>query len=168
MTISKKMADALNEQVKNELYSANLYLSMAIDFDEGGLSGFADFYYAQAKEEEMHGQKIIKYLLDVGGRPVVPEIPKPPEKFEGGIDILKKSLEHEKKVTGMIRNLVKISRDEDDYPTENFLQWYVSEQVEEEASFSEILSLAEKAGEDNLFLIQAQLKRSEGGRESGE
>ena len=159
MTISKNLAKAINEQVKNEMYSANLYLAMAVNFDAMSLSGFADFMYKQAKEEETHAMKFLKYLLDVGETPVISAIPEPTNKFSGGIAMIKASLAHEKKVTAMINNLVEIAEKEKDRASFQFLQWYVSEQVEEESTFENMLKLCEKAGEDKLFLVQGLVKR---------
>lgn len=159
--ISKAMEDKLNEQIKNEMYSANIYMAMAINFDDMGLKGFSDFMYKQAKEEQEHAEKFMKYMLDVGSKPRMSAIPEPKNDYSGGTEMISAALDHEKKVSAMINDLVRLAREENDYATQNMLQWFVEEQVEEEASFDEILKLCEKAGDDKLFMVQAMLKRSD-------
>jgi ferritin len=159
MGISKKLKAAIDEQIKNELWSANIYVAMAIHFDEMSLDGFANWLYTQAKEEEFHAMKFVRYLLDVGEKPFIKGIPEVKNDFKSAKEAFEYALEHEKKVTAMINNLVDISEEDKDRAAFQFLQWYVDEQVEEEASFGKVLALVKQAGEDKLFMVQQQLTR---------
>ena len=159
MGISKELKGAIDEQIKNELYSANLYVAMAIHFDTQSLDGFANWLYVQAKEEEFHAMKFARYLLNSGEKPEMMEIPKPKTEFSSAKELFEYALEHEKKVTAMINNLVDIAEKDKDRASFQFLQWYIDEQVEEEASFGKVLDLVTQAKEDHLFLVQQQLSR---------
>jgi len=161
MLIGKKMQDAMNEQVKNELYSANLYLAMAIHFENEGLMVFADWFYKQAKEEEEHAMKFIKYITETGGKAIVPEIPKPKNEFNSAEEITQMALEHEMKVTEMINKLVELAKSENDNSALQFLQWFVAEQVEEVANADQLLKIVQRAGEKNLLQAQNFITRGE-------
>jgi ferritin len=159
MGLSKEMGASIDAQIGREMESANIYLAMAIEFEGMGLGGFADFMYKQAREEEEHAMKFIKYSLEAGAKPEVQALPKPNSDYKSGIAMIEAALNHEKFITKNIHDLVRQARKEGDLATENFLQWYVSEQVEEEATFDGILKMCEMAGEDKLFMVQGQLKR---------
>jgi ferritin len=160
MGISKKLKEAVDEQIKNEIYSANLYVSMAIHFDTMSLDGFAKWFYTQAKEEEFHAMKFVRFLLDRGEKPIIKDIPEPKNDFKSAEDVLSYALEHEKKVTKLINDLVDIAEEDNDRASFQFLQWYIDEQVEEEASFGKVLDLVKQAGEEHLFMIQSTIQRS--------
>ncbi len=130
--ISKKMQDMLNEQMKNEFFSAYFYLSMAAWFTSKNLNGFANWFTVQAQEERDHATMIMDYILRVGGNVEFRAIEAPSADFKSPMDIFEKTLEHEQKVTGMINDLMGTAMDERDFKTQQFLQWYVNEQVEEE------------------------------------
>ncbi len=159
MAISKRLKEAINEQIKSELYSANLYVAMAVHFDSMSLDGFAKWFYTQAKEEEYHAMKFVRYLLDVGEKPVIKGIPEPKNDYNSAKELFEYALEHEKKVTSLINNLVDIAEKDGDRASFQFLQWYIDEQVEEEASFGKVLDLVKQAGEKQLFMVQSSLKR---------
>ncbi len=157
--LSKKMEEALNKQINAELYSSYLYLSMAAYFDSINLNGFAQWMKVQAKEEVEHAMKIYKYVYDRGGVVSLESIDKPPVKWDSPLDVFENSFKHEQKVSEMINNLVKIARDENDYATENFLQWFVQEQVEEEASADEIVQKLKyiEGSKNAIFMLDSKL-----------
>jgi len=138
--ISKKLEDALNEQINREFYSAYLYLGMAAHFESEGLKGFAGWMRVQAGEEQEHAMKIYDYLFSVDGSPVLKAIKevethyaKPP------VEIIQDVLKHEQFVTASINSLYELALAEKDYKTQNFLQWFITEQVEEEENDRDIL-----------------------------
>lgn len=132
MKITKKVEDALNKQVNAEFYAAYLYLSMSAHLTSKGLSGMANWYHVQAKEEVEHAMKIYNYINERLGTVVLQPIEAVPTTFDSIMTIFKASLEHEEKVTKMIYNLVDIAAGEKDLATQEFLNWFVKEQVEEE------------------------------------
>lgn len=157
--ISKKMEEALNEQIKEEFYSASYYLAISAWANSRDFNGTAHFFLLQTQEEAGHAMKLFQYLFDVGGRAVVPGIEKPPVEFENLGDAFRKTLEHEQHITSSIHKLVALAREEHDYATENFLQWYVNEQVEEEANMNKILAQLKMVGTDSrgIFLLDREL-----------
>ncbi|MFQ5952204.1 MAG: ferritin [Candidatus Omnitrophota bacterium] len=157
--ISQKMQNSLNDQLTNELYSAYLYLSMAAYAFSIGLPGFARWFRVQASEEEGHAMKFFDYINEQGGRVTLKAIKEPPKNFKSAVDLFEKTLEHEKKVTATINKLVKQARSENDYATETFLQWFVTEQIEEEANDTDILQKMNLAGKSGgaLLLLDIQL-----------
>ncbi len=157
--ITDKMAAALNKQINAEWYSAYLYQSMSAYATAQGLSGAANWLSCQAKEEMTHGMKIYDYLNSVGARVVLTAIDQPPTDFESVRDVFEQTLAHEKKVTALINGLANLARDERDHATEIFLQWFVTEQVEEEENANDILSHLKLAGSEGggLFMIDKEL-----------
>ena len=151
--LSKKMVKSLNYQINRELYSAYLYLSMASYADAEGLNGFANWFKIQAKEEEFHAEKMYNYVNQQGERVLVDAIEKPETDFSSMLDLFEKTLKHEKVVTSLINGLVKLAREENDYATESFLQWYVTEQVEEEANPAEMIQKINFIGKDGRGLL---------------
>jgi ferritin len=146
--LSKKMADSLNVQINREMYSAYLYLGMASYASTIGLNGFANWFNIQVKEELTHAEKLYNYVIQQGSRVALDEIEKPPQDFTSPRDLFNRTLEHEKKVTGMIDDLVTLADEKNDNKTKKFLRWFVDEQVEEEEHASEVLGKVESAGED--------------------
>ncbi len=138
--VSEKIAQLINEQIAHEQYAAQYYLSMSAWFSAKDLDGIANYFRVQSKEELMHAEKMFDYLNDVGGEIILGEIAKPPHQFENATDIFEKALEHEKKVTKSIFNIVKNANDEGDFATTSFMQWFINEQVEEEASASQYVT----------------------------
>ncbi len=157
--ISEKIARMLNEQITKEQYAAQYYLSMSAWFHARDLEGIANYFRVQSKEELMHGDKIFDYLLDVGHQVVMGAVGKPPHEFENEQDVFEKALEHEKLVTRSIFDIVKAATEEGDFATTSFLQWFINEQVEEEASASLLVSKVHRV-KDNmsaLFLFDQEL-----------
>ncbi|MBC7109727.1 MAG: ferritin [Archaeoglobi archaeon] len=151
--MNEKVLNALNRQINAELYSAYLYLSMAAYFGFEGLKGFANWMRVQAQEELMHAMKIFDYVNERGGRVKLEAIEAPPSEWRNPLEVFESVLSHEKKVTSMINGLVELSMEEKDHATYNFLQWFVAEQVEEEASADEIRRQLELIGDDRRALL---------------
>ncbi|MGD2039768.1 MAG: ferritin [Anaerolineae bacterium] len=159
MELSKKMQDALNEQIKEELASAYIYLSMAAYCESINLGGFANWMEAQAGEEQEHAMKFYNFIHDRGGRVKLLALPQPPTEFEGPTDVFEKTLEHEQYITGCIHDLYALAVEENDYASLGILQWFVDEQVEEEKTAGDILELLKKIGDkgQGLFMLDRQL-----------
>lgn len=158
--LSKKMEDALNKQVNAELWSAYLYLAMSAYFKNKNLNGFANWMRVQYQEETTHALKIFDFINERGGNAKLEAIAKVEQTWKDPITIFEVTLAHEKKVTSLINNLVDISLQEKDHATGNMLQWFVAEQVEEEANAEEILQqlkMINGKGE-GLFMIDKELK----------
>jgi len=157
--ISKKMEKALNEQVNAELYSAYLYLSMEAYFKSLNLNGFATWMRVQTQEEIAHAMKIYGFIDERGGRITLKAIDGPQTKWDSPLALFKDVYKHEQKVTGMINNLVNLAIEEKDHATNTFLQWFVNEQVEEEASADQVvqqLKMMEKAP-GGMFMLDREL-----------
>jgi len=161
--LSKTMEDALNRQVNREFYSSYLYLSMSAYFETVSLRGFAKWMRVQAKEERMHGEKIYDYIISRGGRVTLSEIEAPKNKWASAGKVFEESYAHEQKVTAMIHNLVELAAKEKDYASLKMLQWFVKEQVEEEANASDILSQIKIVGDipGHLFYLDHRLAKRE-------
>jgi ferritin len=157
--ISKKMSKALAKQINAEMYSAYLYLSMSAHCTHANLNGAAKWLMAQAGEEMTHARKFYDYLNSQGERVVLEAIGKPPSEFESLKDVFEAVLTHERKVTGMIGKLADLAASENDHATGIFMQWFVTEQVEEEESAGEVLARLELAGDAKgaLFMIDREL-----------
>ncbi len=159
--ITKKIEEALNKQVNAELYSAYLYLSMSAWCEQKNFKGFANWLRVQYQEETAHALKIFDYVLERGGTIVLDKIDNPPHNWNNIIDVFEQVLNHEKYVTSIINNLVNIAIEEKDYATNNMLQWFVNEQVEEEASATEILEQLKSFDGKGapLFFMDKELKQ---------
>ena len=157
--LSKKIEDALNKQVELEASSSQYYLAMASWTEINGFVGATDFLYTHSDEERAHMLKLIRFINERGGHGVVPSLKQPPEKFKSLQDVFKLILEHEVEVSAEINNLVDICLTEKDYTTHNFLQWYVSEQIEEEALARTVLDKLNLIGGDKggLYLFDRDL-----------
>jgi len=137
--ISEKLLSAINEQIKNELYSAYLYLAMSAQFEAESLPGFARWTRLQAVEETEHALKLFDFVNDRGGRVELLAIDKPPKEFGTPLEVFKEIYAHEQKVTALIHNLYEIALEEKDYPAQVMLHWFIEEQVEEEMNSSLIV-----------------------------
>lgn len=157
--LSKKIQNALNQQITFELNSAHLYLSMAAHFFAANLPGFAHWMSVQSKEEAEHAMKIFRYINERGGRVVLEGVDKPPSNFKSPLDVMKQVLEHEKKVTGTIHALYELALAENDYPAQVMLQWFIQEQVEEEKTSSDIIEQLKMIGDAPaaLLIMERQL-----------
>jgi len=151
--ISKTMQDAFNEQIKNEVYSAHLYLAMSAWFEAKELPGFAKWMRAQYIEELTHANKMFDYVVDRDGLVTVPAIAQPPAEFASALDIYEKTLEHERHVTELINNLYRKAAAENDYESMTYLQWFLNEQVEEEKNALHIVEQLKAIGNMQGLLI---------------
>lgn len=159
--LNKNVQDAINEQIKNELYSGYLYLAMSAYCEAESLPGMAHWMRAQALEEQEHALKLYGYVVEKGGRVLLEAIDKPPAEFDGPLDVFQQTLAHEQKVTGLIDDLYALAIAEKDYATQIFLQWFVSEQVEEEAHATEIVDLLTAIGDHAQGLIMLDRRLAE-------
>jgi ferritin len=141
--ISNAMQTAINEQINKEFFSSYLYLSMAAYFETKNLPGFAQWMYVQADEEHGHGMKLFKHLLERGGKAQLTGITGPQIDWKTSLDVFKHVQEHEAAVTASINNLYELALSEKDYPAQMLLQWFITEQVEEEKNAADIVQQLE-------------------------
>ncbi len=163
--ISKKMQDALNSQVNAELYSAYLYLAMETYFQSINLPGFANWMRVQSQEELSHAMKIYDFINDCGGRAKLDAIDKPTGEWKSALDVFEAVYKHEQKVTGLINKVVDLAIKENDHATNNFLQWFVTEQVEEEKNASDIVAKLKmlKGATQAVYMLDRELGQRKGG-----
>ena len=152
MIINKRTAEAMNDQIQSEFHASTQYVAMAIYFDEQGLPDLAQFFYRQAEEERMHAMKFVHFLLETGAKPLIPAVPEVRNAFDDAADAVQTALNQELTVTDQINNLVRIAMEENDFTSNNFLQWYVQEQVEEVDTFNTLLQTIEHAAGNMLFV----------------
>jgi ferritin len=159
--LSKKLQKAMNEQIKHEMYSAYLYLSMAAYFEAGNLPGMAHWMKLQFGEEQGHALKFFDFVNERGGRVELQAIEQPPVEHKGVMPIFAAVLEHERKVTGLIHKLYEVALAEKDYAAQVMLQWFISEQVEEEKHATQIVETLKMVGEKGqaLVMLDHQLGR---------
>jgi len=162
--ISEKIVKAFNEQIKHELESSYLYLSMAAYFHAEGYDGMAQWMKAQAQEEEMHAMKFFDHLRGRDGRVELYALAQPQKEWASPLEAFKAAYEHEKFITSKIDELVKLAQEEEDYPASIMLQWFVEEQVEEETSTSEIVKMLERIGDAGHAVVM--LDRELGNRQA--
>ncbi len=144
--ISKKLEKAINEQINKELYSEYLYMAMAAYLDANDLDGFANFFKVQGDEERFHAMKFYNYLNERGGRVILKQIDKPAHEFDSAVDIFEKAYKHEQYVTKLINELMDLAIEENDHASKSLLDWFVDEQVEEEASMEQIVNKLKMIG----------------------
>jgi ferritin len=159
MELSKKMQDALNEQIKEELASAYIYLGMAAYCESINLRGFARWMRAQSNEEMTHAMKFYDYVHERGGRVVLAALEQPQAEYAGPVDVFEKTLAHEQYITGRIHKLYALAVEEKDYASLGILQWFVDEQVEEEANAGDILDTLKMIGDKGqaLYMLDQKL-----------
>ncbi len=151
--VTKKMVEALNHQINAELYSSYLYLSMSAYFQDISLKGFANWMRVQAQEELDHAMKIYDYVLDLAKKVELLAIEKPPNEWNSPLNAFDEVYKHEQQVTSLINKLVDTAIAEKDHATNNMLQWFVAEQIDEEASSNEIVQKLKLIGEDGRGLL---------------
>lgn len=138
--ITEKLEKAINYQINRELFSEYYYLSMAAYFNAAGLSGFENFFLVQVEEERFHAMKMYRFLNEKGGRVTLDAIEAPKTEFNSPIEVFQLAYDHEKLVSSLINDLMDLAISENDHAAKNFLNWFVEEQVEEEASMEGILN----------------------------
>jgi ferritin len=152
--LSESLQNAMNEQIKAELYSAYLYLAMSAHFEAASLPGFAKWTRMQANEEEDHALKFFDFINNRNGRVELKAIDAPPKTYGAPLEIFQAVLEHERKVTGMINKLYEMALKENDYPSQVMLQWFITEQVEEEKNASLIVDQLKMVEDRMTAMIQ--------------
>lgn len=162
------LESALNEQINAELYSEYLYLSMAAYYEDAGLPGFASWMRAQADEEHAHAMRIYDYVVERDGRVTLDTIDGPPREWAGPTAAFEAAYEHEVEISGMIDDLVALAREQNDNATENMLQWFVAEQVEEEATAQAILDKLGLVGDDGPGLMMVDQELGQRGGAGGD
>lgn len=155
--ISKEIDAAINKQINEELSSSYIYLSMSAYLADQGLDGFASWMRTQVQEEMFHATKFINYLEERGGRVIYDSIPKPQTEWNDIVDVFEGTLAHEKHITGCINNLMDLAIEKRDHATISFLQWFIDEQVEEEATAEDMLNkLKLTGGKGNALFFMNQ------------
>ncbi|MGQ9609886.1 MAG: ferritin [bacterium] len=161
--ISKKIQDAFNEQIQAEMFSSYLYLSMAAYFHSINMDGMAKWMHVQVREENGHAMKFFQHIIDRSGKVELMQIDKPKTEWSSPLEAFSEAYKHEKYITGRINNLVNLAKEESDNAASIFLQWFVTEQVEEEANTSKITEKLKKIGDstNGLFMLDSQLGKRE-------
>jgi ferritin len=156
---TKKMLEGFNDQINKELSSSYLYLAMSAHFESVNLAGFAAWMKVQSNEETEHGMKMYQYVFERGGKVVLEAIAKPATEYKTPLDVMKKVLEHEKKVTASIEALYELALKEKDYASQVLLQWFIKEQVEEEKNATDIIELLKSIGDNpaGLAMVDQRL-----------
>ncbi len=167
MIIKQRVVDVMNAQIKSEFGASAQYIAIAIYFDEEGLPDLAQFFYTQSEEERMHAMKFVHFLLETGAKPLIPGLPNMVNEFESPYAAVEFALKQEQKVTQQIHNIVRIAKEEDDFASVNFLQWFVDEQVEEEDSMTTLLQTIKHAG-SSLLLVEDFVRRTLAARAAAE
>ena len=145
--LSQKLQNAINEQINAELYSAYIYLSMAAYLEDQDLPGFAHWMRLQHDEEQLHAMKLFDFVLDRDGRVTLKAIAEPQSEWDSVLNVFEGALAHEKKVTRLIHALYQLAIDENDYPTQSMLQWFIDEQVEEEKNANDAVAQLKMIGD---------------------
>ena len=162
MLTSQRIIDGINRQIGHEFAAMLQYIAIAAHFDSEALPELSAHFTKQANEEKLHADKFIRYVSDTGARLSLPAIPQPQCRFATAEEAVKLSLDQERSVTDDINALVHAAKEESDYTTENFLQWFIREQLEEVASMQDLLNTVRRAGESNLLLVEDSLARENG------
>lgn len=159
--LTDRMHKALNEQIQAEFFSAYLYLSMSAYFQDKGLEGMANWMHVQFQEEQFHALKFFNYVLERGGRVELAALQKPEGEWASPLAAFEGALAHERMISSRINNLADLAVAEKDHATHNMLQWFISEQVEEEASVDNIVSQLRLVGNQGsgLFMIDREMKQ---------
>lgn len=164
--LPKKVEEILNLQIQKEDYSSQLYLSMASWSENQGFDGVTSWLYAQAEEERMHMLKLVRYVNERDGVAVIPGIETPPADFEDVFALFDKVLAHEQYISASINDIVAVCIAEKDFTTQNWIQWFVTEQIEEEASVKAIIDKLNLVGKNNLYLFDRDIMSMRGGGEA--
>jgi ferritin len=162
--VSKKVLKLLNEQIALEADSSNVYLAMAVWAEANGWKGTSAFMHAQTEEERGHMKKFIHFMIEVGEQPEIAGLKSPENKYKTIKEVFEAALKHEKKVTASINNIMTAAREANDYAVTAFLQWFISEQVEEEAAVNQVLDIIEKAGAVSVYLADKEIGAMRAGK----
>jgi ferritin len=151
--LTKTVEAAINDQIAKEFFASHLYLSMVAWFEDQNLPGFAQWMRLQTEEERMHAMKLFNYLVEAGGRVRLQAMEAPAADFASPLQVMEKSLEHEQKVTASIRAIYELADKEKDYATQLHLQWFISEQQEEEKNVGDVIARLKMAGDNKVALM---------------
>jgi len=160
MLLKQSVVDAINAQVVEEFMASAQYIAIHLYFEEETLPELSKYFWAQAMEEHGHAMKLLLYINEAGSKAIVPATKEVKNHFETAAEAVQLALDQEMKVTAQINNLVDIAVSEKDHLTRQFLQWFVTEQLEEVSTMSDLLSVIKRAGEDNLLLVEDYLARN--------
>ena len=160
MLLKQSVVDALNGQVIEEFGAAAQYIAISLYFADETLPELSKYFYAQAMEEHGHAMKLLRYITEAGNKAIVPATKEPKNHFETAEEAVQLALDQEMKVTSQINNLVDLAIKETDHLTRQFLQWFVTEQLEEVSSMSDLLRVIQRAGKTNLLLVEDYLARN--------
>jgi len=155
--LNKKVEKILNVQVEKEGYSSALYLAMASWADTEGLEGIAEWLYVQSDEERMHMLKLVKYINERGGKAAIPAFKEPPKAYGTVLEMFQQVLKHEEFITASINEIVALCEAEKDFTTHNWVQWFVNEQIEEEANVRRILDKLKLVGDSHLYMFDRDI-----------
>ena len=159
MIIKEKLVEAMNRQIRSEFSASQQYIAIAIYFDAESLVELANFFYRQSEEERQHAMKFVRFLLEAGARPIIPDLPEFRNEFADAADAVQFALDQEIKVTDQINDLVTLSIAEQDHISNNFLQWFVTEQVEEVDTMTTLLQTIKHAG-SSVLLVEDFVRRN--------
>ncbi len=157
--LSKKLLDAINDQMNFEIFSAHIYLGMAGYCADLGLSGFENWFLVQYEEELFHAKKFYGYINEKGSRVAVKGFEDPVNEYGSLLEVFETALSHEQKVTARIYNLMDIATDEREHATKSFLQWFIDEQVEEESNVTDLISKIKLVKDSGLYLLDQELAK---------
>lgn len=155
MLINKELAAKMMEQVGNELAASSQYLAIAIYFEQEAFGNTAAFFYRQAEEEREHAMKLLKYVVETGGEAQIPAIAAPTASIKSPEDAFRTSLNWEVEVTGQINTLMAMARQQNDYLAQNFLNWFVDEQLEEVTTMEKFLTIVRKLADRNIYMLES-------------
>jgi ferritin len=159
MIIKTKVVQSINDQIRSEFAASAQYIAVAVYFDDEGLPELANFFYRQSEEERTHAMKFVHFLLETGAKPIIPGLSELRNDFDSAADAVQFALDQEMSVTDQINNLVSLALNEHDHTSNNFLQWFVTEQVEEVATMTTLLQTIKHAG-TNLLLVEDFVRRN--------
>jgi len=164
--LPKKVEEILNVQVEKEDYSSQLYLAMASWAENKGMEGVAGWLYAQSEEERLHMLKLVKYINERDGVAIIQGMETPPSDFKDVFSMFDQVLEHEKYISASINEIVAVCIAENDFTTQNWIQWFVNEQIEEEASVRAIIDKLNLVGKNNLYMFDRDIMSTRGAGEA--
>lgn len=159
MLASDKLISVFNEQIGNEMGASMQYIAIASYFDSETLPELAKFFYQQSEEERQHAMRFVKFINDVGGRVQIPAIPEPKSEFASAEEAVGQALSWEEEVTRQIYDLVEVAKEDRSYVAIRFLDWFVTEQLEEVSTMSDLLAVIRRAGPDRLLFVEEYLSR---------
>ena len=164
--LPKKVQEILNVQVEKEDYSSQLYLAMASWAENKGMEGVSGWLYAQSEEERLHMLKLVKYINERDGIAIIQGMETPPSDFKDVFSMFDQVLEHEKYISASINEIVAVCIAESDFTTQNWIQWFVNEQIEEEASVRAIIDKLNLVGKNNLYMFDRDIMSTRGAGEA--